>query len=736
MTETGASLLPRWLALVAALALSACGGGSDSASVSGDAQSPPVAQRPPNILLVIMDDVGIDQMAAFGYGGATPPAMPNMTAVADAGLRFRNAWGMPVCSPGRAAVLTGRYPMRTGLHQAIGPDDLANSQLSPYEITAPKLLKTVGYESAMFGKFHLAGPDNNQAGNGTPSVLGWDHFQGWIGLPDAIDSTAGGIAAEKTYACGFVPSAAAGGADFGACHYADNTCKPLHVSSIKDDAPGLQCLTSGGIFVPRQSCEAPRPASLDFTRQNAYYVSPLVVVDQGNVEAVPLDDPRARGYRTTIEANAAIGWIKARADSDRPWMATVSFTTAHTPLQTPPAALITDSSHGKADLLSCTDVVQGRVLQNRMIEAMDHEFGRILVETGLAQRNGDGTLRYQPETSNTVIVIVTDNGSLGYSVKLPFDGTRSKGTTYQTGVWVPMIVAGPQVASPGRNIEHMVNQVDLFQLFGELAGVDVRQAVPRTVDSAPLLAYLTNPEQDSVRSINFSMNGFGVQANGERYGPCIITAMSCTQIPMSKGVCEDNQGVWWGAGYTDASVIDNGGQGYAGCGAVNQALHKANLPMLNIQPETSMAIRNDHFKLVRNTAQHYDTATDTVGMTDSWEFYDINQATPIPLLDTADRNLLDGRTLSAAQQQAYDTLSAKLQALLASAPDCPGDGNQDGVVDQTDLDNWRQIAQSWGLSSVYDFLIDGVADGLTDARDGLVIAQNLGRTCPKSNGIY
>src|SRR5690606_41279582 len=59
----------------------------------------------------------------------------------------------------------GRYPTRTNIYQAIGPNDLAISQVSPYDMTTPKLLKQANYESAMFGKFHLAGPENNEAVN-------------------------------------------------------------------------------------------------------------------------------------------------------------------------------------------------------------------------------------------------------------------------------------------------------------------------------------------------------------------------------------------------------------------------------------------------------------------------------------------------------------------------------------------------------------------------------------------
>lgn len=710
----------RVLAACAVLALTSCGSGGGSGA-GGQA---------PNILFVIMDDVGVDQMASFGYGGPVPPHIPNMDAVAAAGVRFRNTWSMPECSPGRAAFFVGRFPHRTNIYQAIGPNDLAQSQVSPYDMTVPKLLKQAGYENGMFGKFHLAGPEHNQAGNGTPAVLGWDHFTGWIaGVPASIDTTAGGVAPAGTHSCGFVPPAGQpGGADTGACYRPDGTCSIVTRARPAEDAAGLQCLQAGGILVPNQACGT-RPASLDFRRENAYYVSPLVVVQGGNVEQVPLDDPRGRGYRTKIEADAAIAWIKSRS-STRPWMATVSFSAAHTPLQQPPMALVPHSGHADKDALDCDGVLAGRVLQNQMTEAMDTEFGRLLVETGIARRADDGTLQYDPNASNTVIVIVGDNGSLGFTVKPPFNAQLAKGTTYQTGIWDPLIVAGPRVAQPGRVVEHMVNMVDVFQLFGELAGIDVHKAVPRTLDSVALLPYLTTPDQASLRTINFAQSGFNTQPGGGRNGPCVINT-ACTQIPMTKSVCEDNAGTWWGSGYTDASVVPNGGAGYATCCQVNQALYRAGRSMVSIVPETSSAIRNARYKVIRNTTQTYDTAADSCGPVVTNEFYEIDQAIPTPLLDNPDRNLLLA-PLSAEHQGIYTELMAKMDAVLASDPPCPGDGDKDGFITVQDLANWRAIAVEWGLSSVYDFVVDG----LTNASDGQVVQQNLGTTCPATRAYY
>src|SRR5215469_2918893 len=118
----------------------------------------------PNIVLVVMDDIGIDQWSLFGYGGGTGASTPNINAIADQGIRFHNMWAMPACSNGRAALYTGRYPFRTGVFTAIGNDDLANYMVNPNEYTIPVLLKRKGYRSAFFGKFHLGLQGNDPYG--------------------------------------------------------------------------------------------------------------------------------------------------------------------------------------------------------------------------------------------------------------------------------------------------------------------------------------------------------------------------------------------------------------------------------------------------------------------------------------------------------------------------------------------------------------------------------------------
>src|SRR5690606_27520172 len=293
----------------------------------------------------------------------------------------------------------------------------------------------------------------------------------------------------------------------------------------------------------------------------------------GEVEEATLLDTRARGFRSTIEVDAAIDWINSRG-TDKPWMATISFSSPHTPLQHPPGHLLR-SDIRESLTADCANPINQRRLADALIEALDTELARLLVETGIATEAEDGSLVYDPAASDTMIVIVGDNGSFGPTVKLPFDALRAKGSAYQTGVWVPLIVAGPLVEQPDRNVEHMVNATDVFGLFADIGGVDLEQAVARKIDSEPLMPYLENPAQESIRAFNFTQGALNIQAHGGVNGPCVF-GDACSHTPTSKSVCEDNGGVWWGPGADDPSVLE---PDLEHCWQVNQAIH-ADTPLL------------------------------------------------------------------------------------------------------------------------------------------------------------
>ena len=729
----------RALLLVGLFVFAATGCGSDSEYTPDPAT--------PNILFIVVDDAGVDQFEAFGYGGAIPPRTDSINAIARDGVRFRNTWSMPTCSPTRSTFFEGRYPFRSGVRNAVVSTDLANSQVSPYSLTIPKLLREeAGYISALIGKMHLTGSDLNPAnhplGDDAMRALGWDYFAGYLdGAPYPIDTTAGGVAPQGTHQCGFVPTttaSGANGADFGICYLPDGG--HLVMNDLRTyPTPGRTCVESGGILDPGAlSYSEARRAELNFSTQNGFYTGEWKINHpDGSNETIPASDPRARGYRTILETDRAIDWIQRQ--SGTPWMLSLGYSALHVPLQPPPAALLPDSAAlslagcgtpGAAQLAklgvpvsgNIADFVQQRLVAQHMLEAVDHEIGRLLVETGIAERLDDGSLQYAPD-SNTVVVIVSDNGTYMPSVKLPFDPTRAKGTLYQTGIWVPLIVAGPMIMEPDRDVPHMVSTTDLFSLFHSIAGID-ESRLPSwlQLDAEPVLPYLTEPGRGAIRATNFSEQGTNISA--ETPPPCVIPAANmCVQIFPQEGVCEDQGGVWYGPG----SEADPAG--FASCCAVNEHLVAEGGNPTDLFPYQQRALRNSQYKLVRVSRQN--CATDQ--LVDSEEFYEINESIhPDELkLDTADGDLLAVGTeaeLTADQQSNLVALREELNTLLATGIDCPGDGNGDLIVDSNDLDEWAYWAdpeQGGGLSSWYDFN----HDGLTDEADKAIIEAHMGTDC-------
>lgn len=113
--------------------------------------TPGATSRPPNIVVIFTDDQGYADVGAFG---ATGFKTPNLDRLAKQGRKFTNFHvAQPVCSASRAALLTGCYPNRIGIHGALGPS--ARHGLHDDEVTLAELLKQKGYATGMAGKWHL-----------------------------------------------------------------------------------------------------------------------------------------------------------------------------------------------------------------------------------------------------------------------------------------------------------------------------------------------------------------------------------------------------------------------------------------------------------------------------------------------------------------------------------------------------------------------------------------------------
>ncbi len=135
----------------------------------------PAQVTPPNIVVVLVDDLGWDSLGCYGNDFVDTPAID---ALAASGVRFTQAYSAaPVCSPTRAALVTGLYPARTGITDYLRPvDALTDAFLPPDVPTLPDLVRPQGYTTGLIGKWHLTErydePLNRRTGG--PAAHGFD----------------------------------------------------------------------------------------------------------------------------------------------------------------------------------------------------------------------------------------------------------------------------------------------------------------------------------------------------------------------------------------------------------------------------------------------------------------------------------------------------------------------------------------------------------------------------------
>jgi len=138
-------------------------------------QTKKINNNSPNIIIILMDDMGYGDI---GVTGALNYQTPNINKLANEGMRFTNFLvGQPICSASRAALMTGCYPNRINLTGALMPK--SDIGINSSEILMPEMLKTKGYKTAMIGKWHLG-----DSFKFLPLQNGFDKF---YGLPYSND---------------------------------------------------------------------------------------------------------------------------------------------------------------------------------------------------------------------------------------------------------------------------------------------------------------------------------------------------------------------------------------------------------------------------------------------------------------------------------------------------------------------------------------------------------------------
>ena len=147
---------------------------------SNEAVSEPTSAQP-NILIILTDDVGILNVGAY-HRGLMSSRTPNIDTLATEGALFTDYYAQPSCTAGRSAMLTGQFPVRTGLHSVGLPGDPIG--LHPDTPTMAELLRDQGYRTGQFGKNHLGDRDEF-----LPTAHGFDEFWGWLYHLNAMEYT-------------------------------------------------------------------------------------------------------------------------------------------------------------------------------------------------------------------------------------------------------------------------------------------------------------------------------------------------------------------------------------------------------------------------------------------------------------------------------------------------------------------------------------------------------------------
>ena len=183
-------------------------------------------------------------------------------------------------------------------------------------------------------------------------------------------------------------------------------------------------------------------------------------------------------YATTENVDNAVSWLKTQGND--PFFLWMAFNAPHSPYHLPPAGFYSDTTLSGTS----TDINNNpKKYFIAALEALDHEIGRLF-----------DSLRILNKLDSTDFIFIGDNGNATRTVQAA-NPARAKGTVYQYGVHVPMVISGPSVVNPGRVSDALVNTLDLFATIPELFGDTNWQAnipINRPVDSKSLMPIIAD----------------------------------------------------------------------------------------------------------------------------------------------------------------------------------------------------------------------------------------------------
>jgi uncharacterized sulfatase len=414
--------------------------------VSDGSAMPDAETRPPNIVLIVADDLGYNDISTFGGGVTEGFKTPGIDRLADEGVVFSQAYsGASTCAPSRAMLMTGRYPTRTGFEFTPTPAGMARAVstvsstvqasstppsyydadvershpsyeekgLVTGELTIAEVLRDSGYYTAHIGKWHL-GRENGMG----PNAQGFD---------DSL-------------------------------------------------------LMTSGLYLPEDHPDVVN-AKLDFDPIDRFLWAAMRYAASFNTTSDDVFEPG--GYLTDYWTDESIKVI--RNNKARPFFLYLAHWGPHTPLQAT-----------RADYEAVGEIRPHRKrVYAAMIRAVDRSVSRIL-----------DTLEEEGIADNTMVIFTSDNGGAGYiglpNVNQPFRGWKI--TMFEGGIRVPLFVTWPGQIPAGTVVETPTAHIDVMPTIAAATGAVIPESV--AIDGVPLLG-LAQGQSDAewARDTLFWQNG-------------------------------------------------------------------------------------------------------------------------------------------------------------------------------------------------------------------------------------
>jgi len=402
--------------------------------------------RPPNVILIIADDLGYSDLASYGN---TAIHTPNIDSLGKKGVRFSQAYvTSPICAPSRMGIITGRYQQRFG------------AEFMLYDKFAPTVKKTI--------KHHLLSFKKKQEGIATlkPDLL-LNHSKYATDIP-ASEITIAQMLKQQGYATGYIGK--------------------WNLSSSPDVFPDQHGFDYNYSFDGALSRYVDDPVdSSRYINMHLPWAFSEIPAWAPRYGSTAIKEGRKvvtdTGYLSFSFAGKAIEYIER--NNQHPFFLTLSFNAPHDPFQVPKKYF--DRIKGVTD--SVKRVYYG------MIEALDDAVGMVMSK-----------LQEEGLDNNTLVFFISDNGGATYTRatdNAPLLG--GKCTHFEGGLSVPFFIQWPAMLKGGQVYEHAVSSLDIFSTIASACGTPL--AADRIYDGVDLLPYL-NADTLLPHSVFFWRNGY------------------------------------------------------------------------------------------------------------------------------------------------------------------------------------------------------------------------------------